>query len=105
MNFVKNNFFRLGQRRFKIISGIVFVPEFPDSTGKHDVGNACEFIEVVKDTEGGETFWREVEPTLIANPVEDWEVYCNDWAKMEHTLIRPNTMLYDLISKGKIILE
>lgn len=68
MNFVKNEHFVMSGRRFKIITGMFYAPQLPDSPRKHDTGNAVEFIEVVEEKELGETMWREVSPKLIANP-------------------------------------
>jgi len=81
MRFVKDEFFKLGARRFKILTGMVFLPNVPDY--EKQAGNAVEFVELTSEKELGETTWIET-----GNPI-----------------IKTKRYLYELISKGELILE
>lgn len=104
MNFIKNEYFVMQKRRFKIISGMVYSNDLPPSPRKHDAGNCLEFIEVVEEKELGETSWVEIPPKLIANPKTKEEIFCNDWAKMCGSNIRSKELMYSLLERGEIIL-
>lgn len=66
MNFVKDEYFKLGERRFLILTGMVFLPEVEKY--EKQVGNAVEFVEVskagVKNTTG-EPLWVEAGTPII----------------------------------------
>ncbi|HRB54014.1 MAG TPA: hypothetical protein PLD87_10090 [Bacteroidia bacterium] len=103
MKFVKNNYFIMGNRRFRVITGMVLDTRFPTfAEDRNQVGNCVEFIEIEQRTELGETEWVEVAPKLIANPKNEDEKYFNDWAKMCGSNIRPKTLLYSLIEQNKL---
>lgn len=103
MKFVKNNYFIMGNRRFRVITGMVLDTRFPTfAEDRNQVGNAVEFIEIEQRTELGETEWVEVAPKLIANPKNEDEKYFNEWAKMCGSNIRPKTLLYSLIEQNKL---
>jgi len=103
MKFVKNNYFTMGNRRFRVITGMVLDTRFPTfAEDRNQVGNCVEFIEIEQRTELGETEWVEVAPKLIANPKNEDEKYFNEWAKMCGSNIRPKTLLYSLIEQNKL---
>jgi len=97
MRFVKDEFFKLGARRFKILTGMVFLPNVPNyagsdnpNTGHPDIlgcillgTSLVEFVELTSEKELGETTWIET-----GNPI-----------------IKTKRYLYELISKGELILE
>lgn len=92
-------------RRFKILSIALYDPRFPKSPKPHGVGNGTEMIEVVKDTEMGETIWREIPPSIIKEPKNDLERAYNEYAKICGTIVRDDALLYKLLEEGKIVLE
>lgn len=93
----------MGNRRFRVITGMVLDTRFPTfAEDRNQVGNCVEFIEIEQRTELGETEWVEVAPKLIANPKNEDEKYFNDWAKMCGSNIRPKTLLYSLIEQNKL---
>ena len=103
MKFVKNNYFIMGNRRFRVITGMVLDTRFHTfAEDRNQVGNCVEFIEIEQRTELGETEWVEVAPKLIANPKNEDEKYFNEWAKMCGSNIRPKTLLYSLIEQNKL---
>lgn len=57
MRFVKHNFFRIGDRRFRVLTGMVHLKGIDDY--ENQVGNAVEFEEVAKDKDFTEIIWRD----------------------------------------------
>lgn len=88
---------------------MVYEPRFPKYEGHaldknyNKFSNAVEFIEVVEEKELGEVCWKEVQPSIIANPKNEMEKVFNQWAGLAGVIVRPLEMMYNLVESGEIV--
>lgn len=112
VKFVKGNTFMMGNKKYKVITGMFHETRFPSF--EKEIGNSVEFIEVkwgkVSTYEFGELIsttegWEEVPPTEIPNPVNDIQKIHNEYARISKVKLYPKTYLYELMDKGQLIIE